>query len=358
MSLFRTQKRAVTRKVTELKTSFWCQKTRPCAGNFLTPWGALYVATFARRRPRPILRRTRSGQEDKNVTALAQGTSGVTRFDGHAAPPECHAAVQGRAGACGCRTPNTRPQHRPVREKKGKEKPRVPKPSTYRHRDPYRNTKFLGRKWPAKNLNLSGLKVHLVETKPRCLRIPHVISYLQFQIQVSGAKTLGASAPRRKSEKKFAKKKKTVRSKTSPLGIHTETKPRRNKPEASPDSPRASLPPNSNSDSWRKNSGRQSAIKEKRKKNRQKKNIRLTTKPIRFLDSPLAPPPPNSNSKFGANTFGASAPQRLSENKIPPSKISNLSGLKNKQRTNKPEASPDSPKKKCSLHHQADSIFR
>ncbi|GFO17569.1 reverse transcriptase [Plakobranchus ocellatus] len=81
-------------------------------------------------------------ERTQNVTALAQGKSGVTRFDGHATPPECHAAVQGRAGASGCRTPNTRPRHRPVREKERKEKPRVPKPSTYRHRDPYRNTKF------------------------------------------------------------------------------------------------------------------------------------------------------------------------------------------------------------------------
>ncbi|GFO21564.1 hypothetical protein PoB_004806900 [Plakobranchus ocellatus] len=175
-----------------------------------------------------------------NVKAPAQGKSGVTRFDGHAAPPECHAAIQGRAGSCGCRTPNTRPQH-PFERKKGKKNP-VPKPSTYRHRYPYRNTKFLGRKWPAKILNLSGLK----------------------------------------------------------------STPRRNKPKVSPDSPRHPLPPNSNSSLWRQNLGRQRPPKKKRKIIRQKKNRSLQDLAAWHSHSPRARASFDTKIELKKNvTFGA-----------------------------------------------------
>ncbi|GFO22594.1 hypothetical protein PoB_004909900, partial [Plakobranchus ocellatus] len=43
------------------------------------------------------------------------------------------------------------PSPAPTRSRERKErKPRVPKPSTYRHRDPYRNTKFWAGSVPPK----------------------------------------------------------------------------------------------------------------------------------------------------------------------------------------------------------------
>ncbi|GFO45142.1 hypothetical protein PoB_007164700 [Plakobranchus ocellatus] len=65
-----------------------------------------------------------------------------------------------------------------------------------------------------------------------------------------------------------------------------KSKPRRNKPEVSPDCPRHPLPPISNSSLWRQNFGRQRLPKKKRKKIRQKKTVRSKTSPLGIHTAP------------------------------------------------------------------------
>ncbi|GFO40673.1 hypothetical protein PoB_006717800 [Plakobranchus ocellatus] len=65
-----------------------------------------------------------------------------------------------------------------------------------------------------------------------------------------------------------------------------KSKPRRNKPEVSPDCPRHPLPPISNSSLWRPNFGRQRPPKKKRKKIRQKKTVRSKTSPLGIHTAP------------------------------------------------------------------------